>query len=184
MKKSHTKTGFTLIELLVVVAIIALLTSIVVVNMAEARRKGRNAGRNTQVREYVKAIELYRTNYNLYPNPVDNTPYCLGEQDNCAITITDINGPVFSSYGPSPALKTALGQYVSGYPPIDTRSIQFGPTNFHKGAVYTCNISNNECIKVYIYWTQEGTSPQGTICGPGNIDSSNSGNVVCRYSLN
>lgn len=175
------KKGFTLIELLVVIAIIALISSIVIVNIAESSKKGRNSGRNTQVREYIKAIEVYRTNVGEYPYPGNYGAHCLGEQNDCAITI----GSTYGSYNANATLRNALTPYVSGYPPVDTRNISFG-NNTHKGAVYICDGSDGICTNVHIYWTQEGSEPVSTICGPANQTPllSPGESIVCHYQLN
>ena len=50
--------GFTLIELLVVIAIIGMLVSIVFVSMGGARAKGRDARRQSDIRQIATAMEL------------------------------------------------------------------------------------------------------------------------------
>jgi prepilin-type N-terminal cleavage/methylation domain-containing protein len=61
------RNGFTLIELLVVVAIIALLASVILVAVNNARAKGRDAARVANIYQLGQAFELfYNTNYS-YP---------------------------------------------------------------------------------------------------------------------
>jgi len=56
--------GFTLIELLVVISIIGLLSVIVMGSMEDARNRARNSAKNSLVKEYLKALELYRVSRN------------------------------------------------------------------------------------------------------------------------
>lgn len=53
------KRGFTLIELLVVIAIIGVLASIVLASLTTSRKKGRDAGRLTAMKQTQLALELY-----------------------------------------------------------------------------------------------------------------------------
>lgn len=52
------KKGFTLIELLVVIAVIGMLSSIVLVSMGGARKKARDARRQSDLRQISSAMEL------------------------------------------------------------------------------------------------------------------------------
>ena len=59
---AHTEKGFTLIELLVVVAIIGILSSVVLAAMNNARQKGRDARRQTDLKNIKTALLLYNEN--------------------------------------------------------------------------------------------------------------------------
>ncbi|MES2967020.1 MAG: type II secretion system protein [Patescibacteria group bacterium] len=60
--------GFTLIELLVVITIVGLLASVVMASLANSRIAARDAARVSAVKEFQKALELYRNaNSGSYP---------------------------------------------------------------------------------------------------------------------
>jgi len=63
----NRRRAFTLIELLVVVAIIGLLASIVVINVNNARKKGRDARRLSDLRQIRIALEMYYDDNGSYP---------------------------------------------------------------------------------------------------------------------
>lgn len=56
--------GFTLVELLIVVAIIAILTSMVTVNLQDARQRARDAQRKGDLKQIQNALELYKNDQN------------------------------------------------------------------------------------------------------------------------
>lgn len=65
--KKENRRGFTLIELLVVISIIALLSSIVMSTLNDARMKGRDARRLSDINQIQNALELYRNSTGYYP---------------------------------------------------------------------------------------------------------------------
>lgn len=65
--------GFTLIELLVVIAIIGILTSVVLASLNNARAKGRDAKRVSDMKQLQLALEFYYdANSNTYPNSLND----------------------------------------------------------------------------------------------------------------
>jgi prepilin-type N-terminal cleavage/methylation domain-containing protein len=52
------RKGFTLVELLVVIAIIGMLTTIVLVSLGGARKKGRDASRQATIKQISSAMEM------------------------------------------------------------------------------------------------------------------------------
>lgn len=68
LQNLKTSRGFTLIELLVVIAIIGILASTVLASLQSARASGRDAQRISELKEIMKALELFRNaNNGLYP---------------------------------------------------------------------------------------------------------------------
>ena len=59
--------GFTLIELLVVIAIIAILASIILASLNQARTKSRDARRAADIKTLQTALELYNNDNGGYP---------------------------------------------------------------------------------------------------------------------
>lgn len=65
--KSTNKNGFTILELLISVAIIALLSSIILVGISSIKERSRDTRRMSDVNEIQKALNLYFTNHNTFP---------------------------------------------------------------------------------------------------------------------
>ncbi len=60
MRRTNSKSGFTLLEILVVVMIIAILASIVGVNVLKRPGEARMSAAKMQVRQLKHAVDLYR----------------------------------------------------------------------------------------------------------------------------
>lgn len=67
LPKIQKNQGFTLIELLVVVAIIGIIASTVVVNVASSREKARDANRVANIKVLTNALATYNMNKGTYP---------------------------------------------------------------------------------------------------------------------
>ncbi|MEK7664711.1 MAG: prepilin-type N-terminal cleavage/methylation domain-containing protein [Patescibacteria group bacterium] len=66
--KNKLLTGFTIIEIIVVIAIIAVLSGIVMVNVGNARAKARDARRKSEMRDLQKALVMYYANNGSFPS--------------------------------------------------------------------------------------------------------------------
>jgi len=133
----NNKKGFTLIELLVVISIIGLLSTISVVALNGARKKGRDAKRVGDIRQIQTALELYFNDKGAYP--VEESAVTLGAEgqttlcdgglsDSCtAPTYMGIvpanptpNGTIYSYTSPSGgatyAITFTLEEATGGYP--------------------------------------------------------------------
>jgi prepilin-type N-terminal cleavage/methylation domain-containing protein len=60
--------GFTLIELLVVISIIAILSSITMAMLNQARVKTRDTQRTAQMQQFTLALQVYFTDHGRYPS--------------------------------------------------------------------------------------------------------------------
>lgn len=63
-----SKAGFSLVELMVVIGIIGILSSILYANFGSARGSGRDAERQSDIRNLQTAIEQYKKQFGRYPD--------------------------------------------------------------------------------------------------------------------
>jgi prepilin-type N-terminal cleavage/methylation domain-containing protein len=67
-KNIRSHSGFTLIEILIVVAIIAILSSVVLIGLGPTQKSGRDARRLSDLHEVQTGLELYYGKCGLYPS--------------------------------------------------------------------------------------------------------------------
>ena len=67
--------GFTIIELIVVISIIAVLASIIVVNVNQYIQKSKIAATKGEINQIAKAMELYRINHGCLPGGLDECQF-------------------------------------------------------------------------------------------------------------
>ena len=68
MKNTKHQKGFTLIEILIVVAVIGMMSAVILVSLAQARLKARDAKRKSELVQLQKAVEIYYNANNGYPS--------------------------------------------------------------------------------------------------------------------
>lgn len=77
------RRGFTLIELLIVIGIIMILAALVIVNVNNARARGRDSKRISDLSTIQLALEQYREKNGGYPTTLGST---APSQSNCFVT--------------------------------------------------------------------------------------------------
>jgi prepilin-type N-terminal cleavage/methylation domain-containing protein len=171
----NKKTGFTLIELLVVISIIGLLSTVVLANVASAKKKAQAAANAQGIRQYWLALNQYFSDTGTYPGPL-GVWSCLGPASATCLYTSGVKTVL-------PAVSTALQPYISN-PYIDTDTITFPPafgSMQFKGVVYHCSLmdsSGTKCIIAALEWPQYGTS-----CVYGAQWFNDGTNSVCNMYL-
>lgn len=80
----RNKKAFTLIELLVVATIMVLLTSAASVAYTQFGKQSRDAKRKADLEQVRAALEMYRSNENIYPASIPNVGTGLCDPGGCA----------------------------------------------------------------------------------------------------
>lgn len=98
-----TKNGFTIIELIVVIAIVAILSSIVLLNVTQYIERAKITTTNVEVKNIGDAINLFNVQYNNYPynSYYDCQPeygYCYGQIIGGAGAPHDDSGHLLSEF--------------------------------------------------------------------------------------
>ena len=129
------KQGFTLIELLVVIAIIALLSSVVLASLSQARIKARDAKRFADMRQIYNALQIYQDRYGCIPRTSSND---CGVIKN--VYFANTGGWDYSSQGNFlPFLSMGTEPIMSTVPvdPINNMTGDYSPTSTY-GYRYFC----------------------------------------------
>lgn len=147
----RTRKGFTLIELLVVIAIIALLSTLAVVSLNNARQKSRDAARVAAMKQLQTGLELYFNDKQGYPIASAGTGIFLGTGASSPYTCLGSSG-----FGTSNATASCgATQYISQIPPNPTpNGGNYTYLSDASGSTYTAS------------FTTEGSVGQLTAAGP------------------
>lgn len=112
------KKGFTLIELLVVIAIIAMLSTLSVVALSNARAKSRDARRASDIKQIRTALEMYQDKNNeMYPPTPSGTTTLGASETSCLndsgfVSSSSCTGNVYMQKIPSDPQNTSGKAYV------------------------------------------------------------------------
>jgi prepilin-type N-terminal cleavage/methylation domain-containing protein len=134
IEKEKKQSGFTLIELLVVISIIALLSTIVLAGIQDARGRAQNTKLNEIAMQYVNAFALLTVDGTNFPNtgtsPVDYA--CLGYDE------TPDDPCYYDFYDGDEDINNALIEYYPDLPKNEDFHVTFSGTYTASGIIYYC----------------------------------------------
>jgi len=136
LQKKNINQGFTLLELMIVVTIIGLISAVVLLSLNSSREGGRNAARVSQIKEYIKAFELYRSDTGRYPtwgNSITATARCLTDHsdNNCwQLNASNVGNRLEHSL-----LFTAISPYLKKIPEGESEIFRYQGRNY-EGMIY------------------------------------------------
>ena len=178
MKRRVISRGFTLIELLVVIAIIALLVSILVPTVAQAKAMAQKVQCASHLRSMTQGIVMYCNDYSEYVPPLwvvqksasTNqevgywwADYIVGYFDSDA-KLADVGGQ--NSVGIQPANGSYVGNYGARYSRRMYCSGQKRAGRFH----FTWNVGDtNRTTAYYLAWGGNWNGPTLVMPGWANI---------------
>lgn len=156
--------GFTLIELLVVIAIIGLLASIVLVSLNSARSKSRDAKRLADRQQVIRALNLYYSNNNAWPQTIVGEYACLGPTTEACWQ----NGAwPAGQYTGQAGLNAALAPYISSFPNNNADTGNFGYNRMlYASNIPADNFSPGSPAGPYLIWIQENSLPASNCPSP------------------
>jgi prepilin-type N-terminal cleavage/methylation domain-containing protein len=177
MIKINSQKGFTLIELMVVVSIIALLSSIVIVGLNDARSGAKNSKRNETARQYITALGIYHNEYGNYPEQTpgsenNTTNVCLGNG------YPNASCYVIGSHDQNTNVNNQISEFIPGIPASLEKTVS-GTTEFY-GISYKC--LEAECLNYSISWVLEGSGSNASCFGGASELVLNSRIKICTYS--
>lgn len=119
---SHRPRGFTLVEVLFVAAIVAILSSVVVMNISESRERSRDVQRKSDIENLQLALRLYKDAESGYPTFAEGAVVGDGE-----------------------AFDAALAEYLTG---TIRDPLGRGEYQYYYDSDYTCNTGESHVVLV------------------------------------
>lgn len=175
LDNTKNNKGFTLIELLVVIAIIALLATVVLASLGDARIRAENSAKNQEVDQLINALALYHSDNDGYPykgdtsDPLNLEMYCVGYDatEKCFGPYPDI----FGYFTGNNELNTSLNEY-----PANKTSVDMNSKNY-RGIVYGCSDSGERCNDYELWWFLVNENS----CPKGSEPTTYPPNVLCKF---
>lgn len=151
---SQRPRGFTLVEVLFVAAIVAILSSVVVMNISESRERSRDVQRKSDIENLQLALRLYKDAEGAYPGATSTSPY----DDGVLV-------------GDGGAFDTALADYLTGTirDPLGRDEYQY-----YYDSEYDCGGSKK--VLIALTMERENAGNHGSVCGSSS--GKNLGNGV------
>ena len=118
--KYKKRIGFTIIELLVVISIIAAISSVVLTNINDSRKRSRDALRVQQIAQVQRALELFFSKNERYPDVVNDGLDANGEIVGSGGAFDVIIQPYLSAPQSDPLWDSTLGDAPANYPALNT----------------------------------------------------------------
>lgn len=141
--RNKTKRGFTLVEVMTIIVIMTILTRVVLVNINEAKRKGRDAARLHDITEIAQALDLFV----LGGGNVTTLPTIIPEY------VSSLDGATWDSFMQTLGLTSRLDP--SNNKPFDNATVTWG----EPGSLVR---SRHAYTFIKIKWVGGGSPPVGT----------------------
>lgn len=129
------KKNFTLIEILVVATVIGLLSTVISISYSQLTKESRNNRRKTDLEQLRSALEMYRSNNDVYPDSLSflTTPTIYIQS-----IPTDPKAPIYNyNYTKISDIDYVLGTYLEG-------------VNSSCASIISCGSANcNYCLGPY-----------------------------------